>query len=166
VNPQGEDPFAAAAFTRAIEKKISTEITGSITYILVYSKDSELDGRTERVDKAREYEKDKGKELPKYSFPKVYSKHSPVGNLNIRLKEAFYRPVPADALTADSDKVTPVAEAATILNDTEEFYLEQISKAIQEDNLSRALSLVEEAERAGSTKAKSHYTAELEKQQQ
>ena len=154
----------------SIEKQFSAEMSQAIRYILVYSKDSALDGRTERPDPAREYELSRGKELSEQAYPKLYAKHSPIGNIIVSLEDVFYSAQAVNVgLVAEGstvNKTAPLITAPTILNDTEAFYLEQISKAIKENNLSRALSLVEEAERAGSTKAKSHYTAELEKQQQ
>ncbi|WP_372882629.1 MalM family protein [Psychromonas sp.] len=152
----------------SVEKVFTGEISQAIRYIVVYSKDSVLDGRSERLDPAREYELKKGKELPEQSFPKLYSKHSPIGQLELRFEDVFFSAQSISKLGATEEirtfkPATPV-KAPTILSDTEAFYLEQISKAVKENNLSRALSLVDEAERAGSKKAKSHYRTELGKQ--
>ena len=158
-----------------MQKEFTVELTENIRYILVYSKDSDLEGRTEIVDVAREYELSKGKELPEQSFPKLYTKHSPIGNINISFKDVFFSAqIPTAGSVVDDTKqnktmtlnTAPIVEPPTILSDTEAFYLQQISKAIKEGNLSRAKSLVEEAERAGSIKAQSHYMKELKKQQQ
>ncbi|MFT6927674.1 MAG: maltose operon protein [Psychromonas sp.] len=155
----------------SIENAFTAEMTQAIRYVLVYSKDSVLDGKTELVDPIREYEKNKGNDLSESSYPKVYAKHSPIGHLNIRLKDVFFSaplPMIGENTTkneANQMTIKTIDAAPTILSDTEEFYLQQISKALKEDNLSRAKSLVKEAERAGSTKAKSHYLKELGKQQ-
>ena len=159
----------------SMKKELSAEVAATIRYILLYSKDSALDGKTELVDPAREYELSKGKELPKYSYPKLYTKHSPIGNINVHFKDVFFSvPTINAGLATEKAKQNKagtvgsadVAAEPTILSDTEAFYLQQISKAIQEGNLSRAKSLVEEAQRAGSTKAKLHYMEALKKQQQ
>jgi maltose operon protein len=157
-----------------IEKALTAAMTRASRYIVVYSKDSDLGGRSELVDVAREYELAKGKELSEYSFPKLYAKHSPIGKITVRFKDVFFsvKSLNTGLVTKNTRvnkttmlETTPLGETPTILSDTEAFYLEQISKAIKENNLSRAVSLVEEAERAGSKKAKLHYTAELGKQQ-
>jgi maltose operon protein len=153
----------------SIERTFTAESAQAIRYILVYSKNSDLDGRSELVDPAREYELSKGRELSEQSFPKLYTKHSPIGHLNIQFKDVFFSAQAINNQGTKQNKVTmvksaPLVKPPTILSDTEVFYLQQISKAIKEGNGLRAKSLVEEAERAGSTKAKSHYIQELDKQ--
>ncbi|MGB5446216.1 MAG: MalM family protein [Psychromonas sp.] len=159
----------------SIEKAFSGEQAQSIRYMLVYSKDSELNGKTEVVNVAREYELNKGNDVSELAFPRLYAKHSPIGRINIRFENLFFS---AEAIHNrlvtegnNQNKTTTfrtptVVQTPTILTDTETFYLEQISKAVKEGNLTRAKKLVEEAERAGSKKAKSHYSTELGKQQQ
>lgn len=151
-----------------MQKEFKAELTPDIRYILIYSQDSDLEGRTEIVDVAREYELKKGKELPDSSYPKLYAKHSPIGNISVYFKDVFFSAQSIKQGLAAEDttafKSAPLVKAPAILNDTEAFYLEQISKAIKENNPSRALSLVEEAERAGSTKVRSHYEDKLENQ--
>jgi len=158
----------------SIEKEFNTEKAQTIRYILVYSKNSDLDGRSELIDVAREYELSKGKVLPEHSFPKLYTKHSPIGTITVYFKDVFFS-AQAINVRVDTEKAKPnktntiesihIGAVPTILSDTEAFYLQMISKAVKEDNLSRAKNLVEEAERAGSKKAQSHYIEELEKQQ-
>ena len=148
----------------SIEKTFSGEIAQSIRYMLVYSKDSELNGRTEIVNVAREYELSKGKVVTEVSFPRLYVKHSPIGKLDIRFEDVFYS---AEASTNSLDRknskqTSPTDEKPVILSDTEDFYLQQISKALQEGNDSRAKLLVKEAQRAGSIKAQAYYMEELE----
>ncbi len=151
----------------SIEKAFSSKEAQAIRYILVYSKNSELDGKTEVVDVAREYELSKGRVLPETT--KLYAQHSPIGRMNIRFKDVFFtaqsinqRPISDDTV---SFKASPDVKAPTILSDTEAFYLQQISKALQQGNAVRAKRLVEEAQRAGSTKAQAHYMEALKKQQ-
>jgi len=179
-NMREVDHIADAQFNAkgffTIEKELTAEISEAIRYIVIYSKDSELDGKTELVDPAREYEfRSKGIELSEYSFPKLYAKHSPIGKMTVNLKDVFFRAQTKNSNIAThnalANKTTTlesplVAEGPIILSDTEAFYLKQISKAIKENNLSRALTLVEEATRVGSTKARLHYMREIEKQQQ
>ncbi|MFT6988013.1 MAG: maltose operon protein, partial [Psychromonas sp.] len=153
-----------------MQKTLTDEMQQQARYILVYSKESTFDGKSEIVNLAREYELKKGKVLSEASHPKLYTKHSPIGHLNIRFKDVFVKAV-GHVVEEVKQNNTPAlnavaVDAPVILSDTEEFYLEQISKALKEGNNSRAKSLVAEAERAGSTKAKSHYLKELDKLQQ
>lgn len=159
----------------SIEKAFSSEQAQAIRYILIYSKDSDLDGKSEVVNVAREYELKKGNAVSEIAFPKLYAKHSPIGRLKIRLEDVFYSAEAIhDGLPAEGSKQNKtvkfitapiVVETPTILSDTERFYLEQISKALQQGNDLRAKRLVEEAQRAGSTKAQAHYMEAREKLQ-
>jgi len=152
----------------SFEKEFNADSAQGIRYIVVYSKDSELDGKSELIDIAREYELMKGKELPELSYPKLYSKHSPIGNVSVNLSEVYFNTQAINNELQVKQTTTAVSKSAdmpTILADTEAFYLEQISNAIKADNGKRAMSLVEEAERAGSTKARAHYDSVLNAQQ-
>ena len=96
------------------------------------------------------------------------------------LGDNFYKPVYQDAIDANTPivdatpnkLVVPVATAATatavagatataaakpapaMLSETEAFYQSQIEKAVKAGDIDKAMKLVNEAERAGSTKAK------------
>ena len=148
----------------SLQKNFTEEMANNARYVLVYTKDSVLDGKTALRDIAREYEEAKGNELSEIEYPRPYAKHSPIGNINVLIKDVYFSAETLNAIaneTATNNAASSVA-AVVILSDTEAFYLEQISKALKEGNDSRALSLVEEAERAGSTKARSHYENQLE----
>ncbi|MGL5504295.1 MAG: MalM family protein, partial [Aeromonas veronii] len=95
------------------------------------------------------------------------------------LGDNFYKPVYQEAIDANTPivdttpnkLVVPVATAATaatsvagatvakpapaMLSETEAFYQSQIEKAVKAGDIDKAMKLVNEAERAGSTKAKS-----------
>ncbi|HHQ4693435.1 TPA: MalM family protein [Aeromonas veronii] len=96
------------------------------------------------------------------------------------LGDNFYKPVYQEAIDANTPivdatpnkLVVPVATAATatatavagatvakpapaMLSETEAFYQSQIEKAVKAGDIDKAMKLVSEAERAGSTKAKS-----------
>ena len=146
--------------TFLINETISKAQTALIRYALIYSKDSEFDGKTAMRDVAREYEQQKGKTLSEVSYPIPYAQHSPIGRLDVSLDQVFYH------AEKTRDKMTELttekgSEASVILSDTEQFYLNQISKAIKEKDNERAIKLVQEAQRAGSTKAQSYYDQEM-----
>ncbi|MDO6764872.1 MalM family protein [Agarivorans sp. 1_MG-2023] len=172
----------------SMQQAITPEQAKQARYLLVYSKATEYGGKTELIDPKVVYEEKTGGGLP--SAFKYYSKHSPIGNLDVRFSEVLFSssyvtsaepkqnltPVEAAPVKADAAAATAVATttavaankapSADMLSDTESFYLDQISKAVAQDDLTRALNLVEEAERAGSTKAQSHFMQQLKKQQQ
>ncbi|WP_354623397.1 MalM family protein [Psychromonas sp. MME2] len=86
-------------------------------------------------------------------------------NVTLSVKKTAIDPLPqtvgTSVVESKSDIVAQPTAIPTILPDTEAFYLKQITIAVKEDNLARAWSLVEEAQRAGSTKAKEHYKKEI-----
>ncbi|MBJ7580331.1 transcriptional regulator [Aeromonas veronii] len=104
------------------------------------------------------------------------------------LGDNFYKPVYQEAIDANTPivdatpnkLVVPVATAATatavagatvakpapaMLSETEAFYQSQIEKAVQAGDIDKAMKLVNEAERAGSTKAKSVFIDAVKRSQ-
>ncbi|WP_406610133.1 MalM family protein [Agarivorans sp. JK6] len=174
----------------SMKQELLPEQAKRARYLLVYSKATDFAGRTELIDPKTVYEEKTGGGLP--ATFKYYSKHSPIGNLDIRFADVLFSssfvttpasttqqnvtPVEPAPVKAESASTAAAATATTavvasqtkeeMLSDTENFYLEQISKAVEKNDLSRALNLVEEAERAGSSKAQSHFMEQLKKQQQ
>ncbi|ATY83505.1 transcriptional regulator [Aeromonas veronii] len=104
------------------------------------------------------------------------------------LGDNFYKPVYQEAIDANTPivdatpnkLVVPVATAATatavagataakpapaMLSETETFYQGQIEKAVKAGDIDKAMKLVNEAERAGSTKAKSVFIDAVKRSQ-
>ena len=107
------------------------------------------------------------------------------------LGDNFYKPVYQDAIDANTPivdatpnkLVVPVATAATatavagatataaakpapaMLSETEVFYQSQIEKAVKAGDIDKAMKLVNEAERAGSTKAKTVFVDAVKRSQ-
>ncbi|WP_447731298.1 MalM family protein [Aeromonas veronii] len=105
------------------------------------------------------------------------------------LGDNFYKPVYQEAIDANTPivdttpnkLVVPVATAATaatsvagatvakpapaMLSETEAFYQSQIEKAVKVGDIDKAMKLVNEAERAGSTKAKSVFIDAVKRSQ-
>ncbi|MFQ1900505.1 MalM family protein [Aeromonas veronii] len=104
------------------------------------------------------------------------------------LGDNFYKPVYQEAIDANTPivdatpnkLVVPVATAATttavagatvakpapaMLSETEAFYQSQIEKAVKAGDIDKAMKLVSEAERAGSTKAKSVFIDAVKRSQ-
>lgn len=144
----------------SLEKKMDTKVSKNARYVLIYTKDNELDGRTELFDIAREYEESRGKELSEFTYPRRYAEHSPIGTLNVQLKNVFFN----TGFVAQN--VTPVATESKMPTSTEAAILQKISDEVTQDNIAGAIKLVEEAEKAGSTKAQAHFMDALKKHQQ
>ena len=102
------------------------------------------------------------------------------------LGDNFYKPVYQEAIDANTPivdatpnkLVVPAATAATVagvtvaakpapamLSETEAFYQSQIEKAVKAGDIDKAMKLVNEAERAGSTKAKSVFIDAVKRSQ-
>ncbi|UCP16977.1 transcriptional regulator [Aeromonas media] len=105
-----------------------------------------------------------------------------------KLGDNFYKPVYQEAIDANTPivdpapnkLVVPAATAATasgaaiaakptpapaMLSETETFYSSQIEKAVKAGDIDKAMQLVNEAERAGSTKAKSVFIDAIKRSQ-
>ncbi len=129
----------------------------NMRYVIVYSQDKDLDGKTELFDISREYELKKGRVVPKAN--KVYATHEPIGTVNIAIEDVFYR---SNSLSiSSSGGEDDIVKGFTMPNDDQktsimlresEYYLDEISKAIKDGDLEHALRLVEKAKSVLATK--------------
>lgn len=97
----------------------------------------------------------------------------------VKTESNYYKPVYQDVIdantpvvnTAPNKLVVPLATAgavkssAPMLSETEAFYQSQIEKAVKAGDIDKAMQLVSEAERAGSTKAKSVFIDAVKRSQ-
>ena len=85
-------------------------------------------------------------------------------------KVAMSKAAPAATAVAAGTVVTaavaaPAKPAPAMLSETEAFYQSQIEKAVKAGDIDKAMQLVSEAERAGSTKAKSIFIDAVKRSQ-
>ena len=73
--------------------------------------------------------------------------------------------VAATAATTAAVAAAPSKPAPAMLSETESFYNAQIEKAVKAGDIDKAMQLVNEAERAGSTKAKSVFIDAVKRSQ-
>ena len=73
--------------------------------------------------------------------------------------------VAATAATTAAVAATPSTPPPAMLSETETFYNSQIEKAVKAGDIDKAMQLVSEAERAGSTKAKSVFIDAVKRSQ-
>ncbi|WP_432455625.1 MULTISPECIES: MalM family protein [unclassified Agarivorans] len=152
-----------------IKQQFSPTLARKARYILVYTAHEQLFGKTELIDPKVAYELKMGIDRP--AARKVYAKHSPIGQINIRLNKVQFGSQ-FKATTSNSAGATVLATAAatslvepskvqavTVLQPaTEQFYQQQIRLAIAEGNIEQALLFLKEAEAAGSNTAQHTFT--------
>ncbi|MBV7414642.1 MULTISPECIES: MalM family protein [unclassified Aeromonas] len=155
------------------------------TYMVVYAPADELAGSTTILHPAKAFARANGTVEPDIKDPVI--PHSPWGLVQIEVVdtakgqglEAVFKPEysdkvamsqaqPAIAATAATTAVvaaTPSKPAPAMLTETETFYNSQIEKAVKAGDIDKAMQLVNEAERAGSTKAKSVFIDAVKRSQ-
>ena len=158
------------------------------TYMVVYAPADELSGSTTILHPAKAFARANGTVEPDIKDPVI--PHSPWGLLQIKVVdmakgqglEAVFKPeysdkvamsqakpattaVAATAATTAAVAATPSTPAPAMLSETETFYSSQIEKAVKAGDIDKAMQLVNEAERAGSTKAKSVFIDAVKRSQ-
>ncbi|MCW7764020.1 maltose operon protein MalM [Photorhabdus luminescens] len=135
-------------------------------YILVYTTHTDLQQSTQMVDPAKAYAQGVGNAVP--AIPDPVARHTQTGTLKLKVKseqnagnitigQVFSTPAqepiiigPTQATVTSStpQKVKPV------LSDTEHYFSNAIKKEIKNGNIDKALKLLDEAERLGSSTAR------------
>ena len=160
----------------------------SETYMVIYAPGNELSGSTTILHPAKAFARANGTVEPDIKDPVI--PHSPWGLLQIKVVdmakgqglEAVFKPeysdkvamsqakpattaVAASAATTAAVAAAPSTPAPAMLSETESFYNAQIEKAVKAGDIDKAMQLVNEAERAGSTKAKSVFIDAVKRSQ-
>ena len=158
------------------------------TYMVIYAPADELSGSTTILHPAKAFARANGTVEPDIKDPVI--PHSPWGLLQLEVVdmakgqglEAVFKPeysdkvamsqakpattaVAATAVTTAAVAATPSTPAPAMLSETETFYNSQIEKAVKAGDIDKAMQLVSEAERAGSTKAKSVFIDAVKRSQ-
>lgn len=158
------------------------------TYMVVYAPADELAGSTTILHPAKAFARANGTVEPDIKDPVI--PHSPWGLVQIKVVdmakgqglEAVFKPEYSDKVEMSQAKPAATAVAATaattaavaaapskpapaMLSETESFYNSQIEKAVKAGDIDKAMQLVNEAERAGSTKAKSVFIDAVKRSQ-
>lgn len=145
-------------------------------YMLIYTAQSDLDGTIAVPSPTKQMAKSIA--VVDYGIKDSIVSHSPWGVLRLSMEDLsgkktnsnYYKPTsavqiersaPAVEATPNKLAVAPMAATgasaatASMMAETEAFYSSQIEKAVKAGDIDKAMQLVSEAERAGSTKAKS-----------
>lgn len=159
------------------------------TYLIVYTTEQTLQQSTQIMSASKLMAKSHA--VQDYGAKDPLIPHSPWGVVKLDVEDMsatksgdnFYKPAYQDTLDANkpvvdptpNKLVVPVVAVATdtaisakplaMLTETEAFYNSQIEKAVKAGDIDKAMQLVNEAERAGSTKAKSVFIDAVKRSQ-
>lgn len=160
-------------------------------YLLVFTTDKDLQQTTKLLDPAKSYAKGTGNAIPDIPDPiarhttdgtlKLKVKTSsgssilvgplfgssgpgPVTVGNTAAPATAYAapaPVAAPAMAHAAPSPAPAAKSEPVLNDTENYFNQAIKQAVNSGDIDKALKLLNEAERLGSTSARSTFISSV-----
>lgn len=153
-------------------------------YLLVFTTDSDLTQTTTLLDPAKAYAQGTGHAVP--DIPDPVARHSREGTIKLKMQTssgssilvgplfgssgpsavtvgntapaAAYSAAPAPAPAAAP---APKARAEPIMSDTESYFNQKIRQAVNSGNIDKALKLLDEAERLGSTSARQTFISSV-----
>lgn len=144
-------------------------------YVLVFTTDKDLQQSTTLIDPAKAYAKGAGNAVP--DIPDPIARHTTDGALILKVKASssssvlvgplFGSSAPGPVTVGNTAAVpAPVASAPVkkpdpMLNDTESYFNQAIKQAASAGDIDKALKLLDEAERLGSTSARSTFISSV-----
>ena len=149
-------------------------------YLLVFTTEQDLTQTTTLLDPAKAYAQGTGHAVP--DIPDPIARHSSQGTLKLKLQTSSGSSIlvgplfgssgpgpvtvgntaPAAAYrTAPAAAPAPAAKAEPIMSDTESYFNQKIKQAVDSGNIDKALKLLDEAERLGSTSARQTFISSV-----
>jgi len=156
-------------------------------YVLVFTTDKDLQQTTKLIDPAKAYAKGTGNAVP--DIPDPIARHVTDGQLKLKVSTnsassvlvgplfgssgtspvtvgntaapATAYAAPAAPAAAPASAPTPAKKAEPVLNDTESYFNNAIRQAVKSGDVDKALKLLDEAERLGSTTARSTFISSV-----
>ncbi|WP_163304852.1 maltose operon protein MalM [Enterobacter ludwigii] len=156
-------------------------------YVLVFTTDKDLQKTTTLVDPAKAYAKGTGNAVP--DIPDPIARHVTDGLIKLKVSTnnassvlvgplfgssgpgpvtvgntaapVYAAPVATAAAPAATAAPAPAKNAEPVLNDTEEYFNNAIKQAVKRGDVDKALKLLDEAERLGSTTARSTFISSV-----
>nr|WP_314688013.1 maltose operon protein MalM [uncultured Pantoea sp.] len=145
-------------------------------YLLVFTTDRDLTQTTTLVDPAKAYAKGTGHAVP--DIPDPVATHSQTGRLKLNVSTSsassilvgplFGSSAPAPVMVGNTQPPAPAAvrpasavKPAPLENDTESYFNQNIRQAVSQGNIDKALKLLNEAERLGSTSARQTFISSV-----
>ncbi|EMF0719921.1 maltose operon protein MalM [Citrobacter freundii] len=156
-------------------------------YVLVFTTEKDLQQTTTLLDPAKAYAKGVGNAVP--DIPDPIARHTTDGLLKLKVKTSSSSSVlvgplfgssgpgpvtvgntaapavtyaaPAAAVAAPAPAPAPAKKSEPMLNDTESYFNKAIKDAVAKGDVDKALKLLDEAERLGSTSARSTFISSV-----
>ncbi|WP_414165184.1 maltose operon protein MalM [Superficieibacter sp. BNK-5] len=149
-------------------------------YVLVFTTEKDLQQTTTLLDPAKAYAKGIGNAVP--DIPDPVARHTTDGIVKLKVKtnnssSVLVGPLfgssnqgsvtvgntaaPAYSATAAAPVAAPAAKSEPVLNDTEAYFNQAIKQAVDKGDVDKALKLLNEAERLGSTSARSTFISSV-----
>ncbi len=144
-------------------------------YLLVFTTAQDLTQTTTLIDPAKAYAKGTGHAVP--DIPDPVAQHSRDGKIKLKVSTSsgasvlvgplFGSSRPAPVTVGNTQPVAPAAvrsttaPAAPLVNETESYFNQGIRQAVDQGNIDKALKLLNEAERLGSTSARNTFISSV-----
>ncbi len=149
-------------------------------YVLVFTTEKDLQQTTTLLDPAKAYAKGIGNAVP--DIPDPVARHTTDGVVKLKVKTNSSSSVlvgplfgssnqgsvtvgntaaPAYSATTAAPVAAPAAKNEPVLNDTEAYFNQAIKQAVDKGDVDKALKLLNEAERLGSTSARSTFISSV-----
>ncbi|MDY0420283.1 maltose operon protein MalM [Enterobacter sp. 170198] len=156
-------------------------------YVLVFTTEKDLQQTTTLLDPAKAYAKGVGNAAP--DIPDPIARHTTDGLIKLKVSTnsassvlvgplfgssgpgpvtvgntaapAYAAPVATAAAPVATAAPAPAKKAEPVLNDTEEYFNNAIKQAVKRGDVDKALKLLDEAERLGSTTARSTFISSV-----
>ena len=145
-------------------------------YVLVFTTEKDLQQTTQLLDPAKAYAKGVGNSVP--DIPDPIARHTTDGLLKLKVKTnssssvlvgpLFGSSAPAPVTVGNTaapavaaPAPAPVKKSEPMLNDTESYFNTAIKNAVAKGDVDKALKLLDEAERLGSTSARSTFISSV-----
>lgn len=133
---------------------------GNESYLVLYTSDAQMAGKTIIEHPAKAYAKARGNQPP--NIPDLVAKHAPEGIIKLVLIEdqsggqQANSYVPPRSIGMEMGNQLPSVPAPAVLPETQAYYRQAIDAALASQDLERALRLADEAARVGDDSAKAY----------
>ena len=174
-----QEPGVMSADRLEGEMRLTPALGQQKLYVLVFTTEQDLQKTTKLLDPAKSYAKGVGNAIP--DIPDPIARHITDGTLKLKVKTnstssvlvgplfGSSGPAPvtvgntaaptyaAPAAVAAAPAPAPAKKSEPMLNDTESYFNKAIKQAVARGDVDKALKLLDEAERLGSTSARSTF---------
>lgn len=178
-----QEPGVMSADRLEGEMRLTPALGQQKLYVLVFTTEQDLQKTTKLLDPAKSYAKGVGNAIP--DIPDPIARHITDGTLKLKVKTnstssvlvgplfGSSGPAPvtvgntaaptyaAPAAVAAAPAPAPAKKSEPMLNDTESYFNKAIKQAVARGDVDKALKLLDEAERLGSTSARSTFISSV-----